>query len=284
MMMLVMDIGQLVFEKIRLQNVADACAYSAATVQAAGLNEIADLNLSAELEYGKLLVILAKTAGAPFTDQTSGQNTVKFYEKIFKNIRGYQDKANSEYARKALDVAKRVKKADLDELGVKDVSMRSINPKSSESQPGKLMEYRKESGPYGYLYWLPIVIPPVPQNATSWNDAMAGDASYEGGHDGSMTTTVVSIAPSAASGSVKYKISKKSSPTTYSAFELKHAPHELILASSIFGRTKDLVAYSAAMPTGGDVEWSLPYYKPVLVRLNTLNPKPKADYISKVLH
>jgi hypothetical protein len=122
------------------------------------------------------------------------------------------------------------------------------------------------------------------RQATSWNDMLAGDERYEGKHDGTMSTTVNSISQAPGAGSVKYKISKKSSPTTYSAFELKHPPHDLILAPSVFGRTEELRAYAAAMPTGGTVEWGIPTYKPVMVRLNSLNPKPSASDLSKVLH
>ena len=287
MIMLVLDIGQLIFEKVRLQNVADASAYSAATVQAAGLNEIADLNFSAELEYLKLQAIMLKTFSTPFKDISDGQSTVKYYQKVFDSIRDYQDDANSDYARKALDVAKRVKKANLDDIGIKDVSIRSINPKSSESQSGKLMEYRKETGFVTYMHWLTIPCVPIPcmRQATSWNDMLAGDEHYEGKHDGTMPTTVNSISQAPGAGNVAYKIVKKKSPVTYSAFELKHPPHDLILAPSIFGRTEELRAYAAAMPTGGTVEWGIPTYKPVMVRLADLNnPKPKADDLSKVLH
>jgi len=286
MIMLVMNIGQLVFEKIRLQNVVDAVAYSAATVQAAGLNEIADLNKSAKKEYFKLLEILAKTLSTPFKSHSDGKNTVSFYKQVFDNIREYQDDANKDYARKAMNIARKVKKANLDEQGVKDVTLRSLNPKSSLDSPGKLMEYSKKTGYVGYLYWssAPCVPKPCQRSATKWNDQMAGDAKFEGKHDGTMTTTVNSIAQLPGFGTVKYKISKKNSPTTYSAFELSWAPHDLVLGPDIFGRTEKLKAYAAAMPTGGKVVDGKPKYTVVLAQLGKLNPKPKADNLSKVLH
>jgi len=39
------DMSQLVFEKIKLQQTVDEAALAAANIQAIGLNEIADLNL-----------------------------------------------------------------------------------------------------------------------------------------------------------------------------------------------------------------------------------------------
>jgi len=286
MIMLVMNIGQLVFEKIRIQNVADAVAYSAAAVQAAGLNEIADLNKSAMKEYFKLLKILAKSLSKPFKTLNDGQNTVKFYKKVFDYIREYQDDANKDYARKAMNIARKVKKANLDEQGVKDVTLRSLNPKSSLDSPGKLMEYSKKTGYVGYLYWSPVPCVPKPcqRSATKWNDAMAGNAKYEGKHDGTMTTQVNSVAQLPGFGTVKYKISKKNSPTTYSAFELSWAPHDLALGPEIFGRTEKMKAYAAAMPTGGKVVDGKPKYTVVLAQLGKLSPRPKADNLSKVLH
>ncbi len=261
MIMLVADIGQLIFEKIRLQNVADACAYSAATVQAAGLNEIADLNYSAEKEYFKLLGIYVRACAAPFKDEAEGKKVATYYEKVFKAIKGYQDDANKDYARKAINAAKSVKKANLDSLGVKDVSIKSINPKTSESQPGKLMEYEQKTGYYAFLYWeetpcesVTLGLVHCDSPATSWQDSKAGNEKQLEDHDGTDTTsTKDAFLPMPSGGSFKYKIKKKNSPVTYSAFELKHPPHDLILAPSVFGRTEALRAYAAAMPTGGSV-------------------------------
>jgi hypothetical protein len=286
MIMLTLDIAQLVFEKIRLQNVADACAYSAATVQAAGLNEIADLNRSAMLEYGKLWMIMIKSYATPFQNITDGESAVQYYQKVFDKIREYQDDANKDFAAKALDVAEKVKKLNLDDKGIKDVSIRSINPRSSQGNPGKLMEYRENTGVVTYMYWLsvPCVPKPCMRQAMSWNDMTAGDERYEGPHDGTMTTTVNSVSQMPGVGSVTYTIAKNSSPKTYSAFELKHAPHDLILAPSVFGRTEELRAYAAAMPTGGNVEWGSAQYKAALVRMDRLDPKPNVNDLSKVLH
>ncbi|MBI4803694.1 MAG: Tad domain-containing protein [Desulfovibrio sp.] len=253
MIMLVLDIGQLIFERVRLQNVADACAYSAATVQAAGLNEIADLNYSAETEYFKLLGIYIKSFMSPFKQEQDGKNAAKFYEDVFKYIKQYQDNANKEYARKAIEVAKSVKKANLDDIGVKNVTIKSINPKTSESQPGKLMEYERKRGYYVFLYWTDAECPVCPVPAKIWVDAKAMPAEYEGAHDGTIPIVIDRFLPLPSVGSFEYKIKKKDNPLTYSAFELKHPPHDLILAPSVFGRTETLHAVAAAMPTGGSV-------------------------------
>ena len=52
LIVLTINIGQMIFDRIRLQTTVDACALAGATRQSIGLNEIADLNLSAEIEFG----------------------------------------------------------------------------------------------------------------------------------------------------------------------------------------------------------------------------------------
>jgi hypothetical protein len=150
-------------------------------------------------------------------------------------------------------VAKSVKKANLDDIGVKNVTIKSINPKTSESQPGKLMEYERKRGYYLFLYWADADCPVCPVPAKIWEDVKAMPAEYEGAHDGTIPIVIDRFLPLPSFGSFQYKIKKKDNPLTYSAFELKHPPHDLILAPSVFGRTETLRAVAAAMPTGGSV-------------------------------
>lgn len=51
LIILTINIGQMIFDRIRLQTTVDACALAGAARQATGLNEIADLNVSAEMEF-----------------------------------------------------------------------------------------------------------------------------------------------------------------------------------------------------------------------------------------
>jgi hypothetical protein len=71
---------------------------------------------------------------------------------------------------------------------------------------------------------------------------------------------------------------------TYSAFKLTQDPKDFILAGSVFGRLKKMTTYAAAMPTDGNVEDGKPKYKPVLVRLGKLDPRPSVSDLDKVLH
>lgn len=51
LVVLIIDIGQMVFARIRLQTTVDACALAAASRQSTGLNEITDLNNASVEEY-----------------------------------------------------------------------------------------------------------------------------------------------------------------------------------------------------------------------------------------
>jgi hypothetical protein len=287
MIFLVLNIGQLVFEKIRLQNTADACALSAAAVQAAGLNEIAEVNFWSK-DYVRTIAkaVMELSMATPWLDQSTANSAVSYYKGVFKALRDYQDKANTYYAEQALSIAKKVKKANLDEQGVTGITIESINPKSSFKKSGKLLEYKTSKETVNYMYIASPSVPPICPvvAALSWSDSLAGDKKHIGAHMGATPTATCGLAPVSGSSQFDYKISKKSSPMTYSAFKLTQESKEFILAGSVFGRMKKMTAYAGAMPTGGNVGDGKPAYKAVLVKLNALKPKPDVSDLDKVLH
>lgn len=288
MIFLVLNIGQLVFERIRLQNTADYCALSAAAVQAAGLNEIAELNWWSEnWVLNTARIILALTPATPWDNHGISKQATGFFTDVFKNIRDYQDDANKYYARKALSIAKAVKKANYDDKGITNVNIKSINPKSTFSNPGKMMEYKELTETLSSVYLSSHSHHPACSYWVSsrWNDSSAGDKKHmsmyfmgwsaESTCGGGVGTDMVRY---------KYKIEKKKTPMTYSAFKLTQESHDFILAGSVFGKMDKLTAYAAAMPTKGDIKKGDPDYKAILVRLKDLNPKPDVSDLDKVLH
>jgi hypothetical protein len=287
MIFLALNIGQLVFEKIRLQNTADACALSAAAVQAAGLNEIAEVNFwSQDYVYTIAKTVMELSRSIPWKDQSTANSAVNYYKDVFKNLRNYQKKANTYYAEKAMTIAKAVKKANLDSIGIKNVTIESINPKSSLNKPGKLMEYETKTKTQTYSYVVSQSEPPVCPIvvALNWSDAMAGDKKHFGAHMGATPTAICGLAQATGTAQFEYKISKKKTPMTYVAFKLTQESKDFVVAGSVFGSMKQMTAYAAAMPTGGNVEEGKPKYKPVLVRLAKLQPKPDVSDLDDVLH
>jgi hypothetical protein len=99
MVVLVASIGQLIFAKIRLQITANTCALAVASVQAAGLNEIADLNYDYRMELGRLKYIMSKTK---WHDEEEAGDCFEFYKAVLDNIKSYQDVANQRFGEQAL--------------------------------------------------------------------------------------------------------------------------------------------------------------------------------------
>jgi len=286
MIFLVLNIGQLVFEKIRLQNTADACALSAAAVQAAGLNEIAELNFwSSTYVINMARALMAMTLAAPWQNKTNADNAVNFYKGVFEAIRDYQDKANEDYAKKALDIAKATKKANLDSRGIKGVSIESMNPRADFDNPKNLIEYQTHKTTVPYSTVVSTGKPPfcILYSNMTWNDASAGDKKHIGPYLGWIITPTCVLVVMPGFAEFDYKISKKSTPMTYSAFKLTQEAKDFVIAGSVFGQMSKMTAYAAAMPTGGNVKSGKPKYKPVLVRLDKLDPKPTGS-LDKVLH
>jgi len=99
MVVLVASIGQLIYAKIRLQATANTCALAAASVQAAGLNEIADLNYDYQMELGHLKHIMKKTKY--WYDEDEAEDCFEFYQDVLRNITHYQYAANRAFGERA---------------------------------------------------------------------------------------------------------------------------------------------------------------------------------------
>lgn len=99
------NVGQLVHDKILAQNIADMVALSAANVQAAGLNEIADLNMEYfALERDLKRWLLAGT----WVNAGAAQGLVSFFTNFMSINANMQQAASTIYAGSAHAVAYRV--------------------------------------------------------------------------------------------------------------------------------------------------------------------------------
>lgn len=258
---LVLNIGQLLFEKIRLQNTVDACALAAATVQSVGLNEIADLNNELEREYGNLK---NKILAPPtiWHNMNQGLRALNYYRSVFSHIRRYQERANRSYATRAKQIAVKV-------MGINKPAGCSWSLKSDIA--ARLTGYRimpPRSVSFMYVPGSCKKCPPIP--TTKWSNARAGTPAYIGPwpwyiHDGRYPSIRQALPPLPYVTSVRVRI-KKSGQTTYSAFELTQEPGSFVLGGRLFGRTPVLRASAAAKPAGGHIYDCKPYYSPVMIR------------------
>jgi hypothetical protein len=254
MVVLVVDIGQLVIDKIRLQNTVDACALAAATIQSVGLNEIADLNNELRLKYKKLTSILNS---GTWRSLSEGRKAMAFYRKILNNIRKYQITANKSYAAKAKHIATKVML-----INKSAGSTWSIKPDID----ARLMGYTLMPPRIVEFIYVPGSCKKCPIIPTKkWSNALAGNPAFHGIHDGRYPSSRQALPPLAYLTDVRVRI-KKTAQTTYSAITLTQNPKGFALGSSLFGRMPLLRAYAKAKPVGGHIYNCKPEYRPLMIK------------------
>lgn len=295
LIIIVANIGQLIFERIRLQTTVDACALAAATVQAVGLNEIADLNHEAYVEYRKVKSILASGI---WYSRSEARKVVRFYSRVFKALTKYRREANRRFARQAWDQALQVQAQNLPKATLRRVSGGSWS---------QLMQFREELKEVQYLYFSAScrLCPPV--SARHWYDPDIPE--FYGHHDGSYTLPRKRTIPLLENHVYAVRWRKITPPVTYAALELRQQSKGFLLGNRLLDMTSplkwravpreyqpyikslrvrmrmpEMVAYAAAKPTGGDTFKMNPSYQPILTLLRGLVPQPQVSSIDRMEH
>jgi hypothetical protein len=252
MLVLVVNINHLVFQKIRLQNIVDACALSAAAVQAAGLNEIADLNRDMMTESRKIQRILA---GGVWYSYGQARNAKNFFSNgssgVMDWIYKYQMEANQYYASRADGVARRVKD--------KNLSRAFLNARHDTS---RLAGFKTTKYPYFFMYYSapdPSKAPPTPKRRWRKPD----NPKYAGHHNGVYYFLGKRTLPLPGIFTVPYRIEKRS--TTSADYDIMLPAHDFPLANALFGGVPTLRARATAKPAGGYISSAVPKYRPLLV-------------------
>ncbi len=252
MLALVVNIGQLVFTKIKLQNTVDACALSAAAVQAAGLNEIADLNREMVFENKKAGYFLSSGI---WYDYQQAANAKRFFNNssngILDWIRKYQEQANQSYAADAERVAQQVKRLNL--------------PQSfliAKHDTRRLM-YLKEHYNYpSFIYYSDSFSKGSPVSTLNWFNP--DDPRFAGAHDGRLSLPAQRMTPLYDNFRILEKTEKKT--PTYVDYNLILPAHPFILGDAIFRGVPTLRAMAAARPAGGNIYNLRPSYGAILVK------------------
>jgi hypothetical protein len=253
-LVMIININQVFFAKMKLQATVDACALSAAAVQAAGLNEIADLNFDMALESDKIMGILL--SGTWYDSQAATQAKDFFHNGasgVLDYILSYQMQANEDFALKSDLIAQRVKQDNMPECDL-------IPRHSLDSLATFTLRFK------GYFYWyytvddtLPLT-PPVPTRLWIPPD----DPRYTGHHDGSFTVPAKRTLPVMGSAQVPYEILKQS--VTQADYEIILPSHDFLYGSDIFGSIPELRARARAKPAGGYIKGGIPTYEALLVK------------------
>lgn len=271
MVVLVADIGQLIFEKIRLQNVVDAVALAAAGVQSAGLNEIADLNSMLKIESWKLQLILASGI---WHRKSQARSAIRFFKGgngVLTNIHRYQKEANEKYFKWADDIAKLVKLRNL-----------PFSRLESLNKGNKLIKFTSKKRSVYYLYWVGRCFPkPCIRSTRVWSNP--DDPRRIGGHWGVRGAIANRLFILPGRDRVLERIKKVKTPMTYAAYKVTQYPKSFIHGWRPPWMPK-LEAYAAAKPTGGYISGGKAKYRPIMVKLKDLRPKPNVPNLSKFEH
>ncbi len=241
MVILVVNIGQLVFDKIRLQYVADACAISAATVQSAMLNEIADLNNELVLEYGNLIATLHQWPDR-WCEFDSGYRVIQDYQRRFAYIRGLQNQSYIKFNDQALKTAEYVMRDN------EDLTSNSWRIACYVTPPA--LNYEVISRGVDFNYYVGECYKCYPKICL-----------YSPG----AVTLRKKLFWLNFSTSVPVEIRKVGTSTDFS-LSLMQIPAQYSAGGNIFGYLPVLQAYAAAKPAGGHIYDRRPNYRPVLIR------------------
>ncbi|MFH1156012.1 MAG: pilus assembly protein TadG-related protein [Pseudomonadota bacterium] len=253
MLVMIININQLFCQKIRLQATVDACALSAAAVQAAGLNEIADLNRDMAIESEKLMGILM---GGTWYNSGAATRAKNFFYNgatgVLDFIYRYQTKANEDFALKSDMIAQNVKLMNMPECRL--IPRHAIDT---------LASFTVKKNQYYYWYYTmnetsPLK-PPVPTR--QWFNP--DDPRFIGSHDGSITLPAKRILPLMNSFRVPFELKKQS--ITQADYEIIMPVRDFLFGKKIFGPMPELRARATAKPAGGYISGGVPSYEAVLI-------------------
>lgn len=286
---LMIDIGHLVFDRIRLQTVVDSCALAAATQQSVGLNEIADLNGSAFDEYNYKARRELKS-GKWYTS-SHARRAYRYYQKVQTAIEGYRREANMMFAAKARMAAEQIKAINLP-----GAHLFSIAPAAQQSR--LITRYMRVERPVRYKYGRKCYGDKCHWRTVRVNWPTDNPAFY-GVHRPFRTRVLPQIGTAYGFDTLDVEWVKTTSDMTYAAYGLSQEVKPFVLGDRLFDLTylpiasnlpeeyrryirkfrkkvtmPKMVAYAAAKPTGGSVGRLLPDYEPILYPLKSLRPSP----------
>lgn len=252
MLALVVNINQLIFTKIKLQNTVDACALSAAAVQAAGLNEIADLNMEMAMESQKAGYFLS--SGIWYNFQEAGATKDFFYNSgngVIDWIRRYQNHANQSYAADAEKVAQQVKQLNFPQSRL-----------TAKHNTGRLTYLKEHFYDAGFMYYSASYDEGGSVPTQNWFNP--DDPRFAETHDGRFSFPAQRMTPLYDSFQILEKTEKKT--PTYVNYDIMLPAHPFVMADAIFRGVPTLRATAAARPAGGNIYHQRPSYMAVLVK------------------
>ena len=290
LLILVLVIGQLIFERIKLQMTVDACALAAGVQQSIGLNEIAELNWWAQIEYRKAQFMLG---GIPWYDWSQASSAFNFHKKVLDTINQYRIMANYEFAHRAEIYAQNTKSINLPEA-----HLFSIAPPQQQMQ--LMQEGPREIKTVTYSYYTTSCsgsdcYPVAPTKNYQWPD----DPMHLGPHQTFLLMPSIRRIPVPTTRELTVRWTKRTPPMTYAAYGISQEMKPFIFGNEFLDLTRGsllkaipdsykqyinkfrtavkmprMVAYAAAKPNSGAIYSGDSSYRPILYQLKKLQPLP----------
>ncbi len=268
---IMIDIGQLVNDRIMMQNAADAGAISGAVVQAIGLNEIADLNYEIDLEYKNLRCQLKK-CGIPWLSRSHAMRLVNHYRyRIFRRIRMMQERANRFFARMANHVGEVTTILNA-AVNLNKIAAESVQASILRNELARFSIFTQQVSWVHYTAWCEeCLVPVLVYNGTKC----------------SMITWSPRTLPMPGMATVKTRLIKEHFPVTSYAVKAIRSRRRVFMAGREIGiEIPELVTYAAGKPIFGHIFNMRPEYLAKLVRISdpVLDPPPEIPNLSRFQH
>jgi len=277
------DMSQIVFEKIKLQQTVDEAALAAANIQAVGLNEIADLNRAAVLEHETAKQALSDIPN-PWYVKAYPEIVSRYHDVVLRTIDFYRRDSNVRFASLAHDYAEDVVRNNLP--GTPAVLSQVGGMSSSQ-----LTEFAHvKQSPITYRYYASF--------CSSWGSPCTTASIWLGPPAGTSTqreayfkrrniSTVPAYATAPTIGVYNPDVRWIKSParTTYAAYKLE-TPRKRFAVGNTFLKQffPKLTVYAAAKPTGGNIYDMTPDYVARLTHMVALRPSPAVPNLRQVDH
>ncbi len=272
------NVGQLLHDRMLIQTAADMVALSAANVQAAGHNEIADLNI----EVQKLVDDLLLDIGFPYKiwrSRGEAERVIQYYDSWIRRTHEEQNRASRVFAQGARQIAFQVLGWFNQQYGQGGYPERQRLPGRQPYGMTELIHATypgttfSDLAPYpvevNYLYLQPVWPPPPPIPCWIW----LGGPGYPEGLGRHMTflaesSGIVLMGSHTINGRVRKDVEKQ----TYYRVRLSRPPVKPYVNLPEYGfdvRQPALEAYALAQPTGGSIQGLNPNYRARFMPLRT---------------
>ena len=246
------NVGQMVHDKILTQSVADMIALSAANAQAVGLNEIADLNI--EYRWAESDLKMWLLLGTPWDTIKEASDLVDYFKEIMDKVKEMQDKANEDFPGHADKVANLMLNWHNKKYGgSRKFTLKTLNHHTYPSNTLTVIDHH-ETTYWWYVWAMDCPIPFCPTLPTS---------KFQKFRPFPITKTSKKAIPAPMMTWWKSYLAKDGTVATYYRVQVEREAIKPFINLADFGfdvKIPKIKALSLAMPTGGNVEKGKPEY------------------------